>query len=203
MCIIKVPCYKLWLTKGIYLAMYLIEISLLAQGMKTKIGMTEIIWWQSSWNSVHGSYDMDGCLHPIGPCGCDFLFRSPYTHWDREKWPTFSRRHFQSHFLQWNLLYFHCSPGSINNNPSLVQIMAWHQTGYKPLSEPMLACFPDANMCDSAAMSWLSVGLTNSFTEETQTSRNYQGFLLKTCSGKWGNWRKILSPAFICGMGSC
>ena len=28
--------------------------------------------------------------------------------------------------------------GTINNNPSLVQIMAWHRSGEKPLSEPMM-----------------------------------------------------------------
>ena len=28
--------------------------------------------------------------------------------------------------------------GPINNKPSLVQIMAWHQTGDKPLVEPMM-----------------------------------------------------------------
>ena len=28
--------------------------------------------------------------------------------------------------------------GPINNNPALVQIMAWHRTGDKPLSEPMI-----------------------------------------------------------------
>ena len=30
--------------------------------------------------------------------------------------------------------------GPINNIPALVQIMAWRQTGNKPLSEPMLVC---------------------------------------------------------------
>ena len=29
--------------------------------------------------------------------------------------------------------------GPINNKPALVQIMVWHQTGDKPLSEPMMA----------------------------------------------------------------
>ena len=28
--------------------------------------------------------------------------------------------------------------GPINNIPSMVQIMAWHQPGNKPLSEPMM-----------------------------------------------------------------
>ena len=30
--------------------------------------------------------------------------------------------------------------GPINNIPALVQIMAWHRPGDKPLSEPMLVC---------------------------------------------------------------
>ena len=34
--------------------------------------------------------------------------------------------------------------GSIDNNPALVQIMAWRQTGDKPLSEPILTWFTDA-----------------------------------------------------------
>ena len=34
----------------------------------------------------------------------------------------------------------------IDNNPALVQIMAWCQIGDKPLSEPMLTWFTDAYM---------------------------------------------------------
>ena len=36
--------------------------------------------------------------------------------------------------------------GPINNIPALVEIMAWRQSGDKPLSEPMLAQFNDAYM---------------------------------------------------------
>ena len=43
--------------------------------------------------------------------------------------------------------------GPINNIPALVQIMAWRRTGAKPLSEAMMAYFPDAYMCLSASMS--------------------------------------------------
>ena len=32
--------------------------------------------------------------------------------------------------------------GPINNNPALVQIMAWHRSGDKPLSEPMMVSLP-------------------------------------------------------------
>ena len=34
--------------------------------------------------------------------------------------------------------------GQIKNIPALVQIMAWHQIGDKPLFEPMLTQFTDA-----------------------------------------------------------
>ena len=36
--------------------------------------------------------------------------------------------------------------GPIDNNPELVQIMAWCRKGDKPLSEPMLTRFTDAYM---------------------------------------------------------
>ena len=36
--------------------------------------------------------------------------------------------------------------GPIGNNPALDYIMAWHQKGDKPLSEPMLTQFTDAYM---------------------------------------------------------
>ena len=36
--------------------------------------------------------------------------------------------------------------GPIDNNPALVEIMAWRRIGDKPLSEPMLIRFTDAYM---------------------------------------------------------
>ena len=41
----------------------------------------------------------------------------------------------------------------IDNIPALVQIMAWHRPGDKPLSEPMMAQFNEAYMRHSASMS--------------------------------------------------
>ena len=38
-------------------------------------------------------------------------------------------------------------PGSpLDNKPALVQVMAWHQTGYKPLPELMLTQLTDTYM---------------------------------------------------------
>ena len=36
--------------------------------------------------------------------------------------------------------------GPFDNKPALVQVMAWHQTGDKPLPEPMLTQFTNAYM---------------------------------------------------------
>ena len=53
-----------------------------------------------------------------------------------------------------NRLSVKCVPkGLINNIPALVEIIAWHQIGDKPLSEPMLARFADTYMWPQGEMS--------------------------------------------------
>ena len=66
------------------------------------------------------------------------------------------RQHFQIHFVNQNqhiliksLLEFVCK-GPNDNDPALVQIMAWHGTGDLQLSEAMIAQCTDAFMCHSA-----------------------------------------------------
>ena len=45
-------------------------------------------------------------------------------------------------------------PGSqINNKPTLIQIVAWYQTGNKSLSEPLVVKFIDAYIRRSVSMS--------------------------------------------------
>ena len=44
--------------------------------------------------------------------------------------------------------------GPVNNILALVQIMAWHRPGDKPLSEPMMSQVADANMRHAATMSF-------------------------------------------------
>ena len=46
--------------------------------------------------------------------------------------------------------------GPVDNNPALVQMMAWRQIGDKPLSEPMLTRFTDAYMWHWGQMSKLT-----------------------------------------------
>ena len=61
--------------------------------------------------------------------------------------------------LEWKVFYFDENlygfvlKDQIKDKPALVQIMAWHQRGYKPLYESMLAYFTDSYMGHSAAMS--------------------------------------------------
>ena len=42
--------------------------------------------------------------------------------------------------------FFYFDMGPIDNRPALVQLIAWHRTGDKPLSEPSLTQFTDAYM---------------------------------------------------------
>ena len=49
------------------------------------------------------------------------------------------------HFPEWNNIWITINisltfvpKGPINNSPALIQIMAWHLSGVKPLSEPMM-----------------------------------------------------------------
>ena len=42
--------------------------------------------------------------------------------------------------------------GLIDNMPALVQVMAWHLTGDKPLPEPMMTQFTDAYMWHKGEM---------------------------------------------------
>ena len=48
--------------------------------------------------------------------------------------------------------------GPINNKSALVQLMAWHQTGDKPLFEPMLTQFTDTMLRHQGEMSKLCLG---------------------------------------------
>ena len=77
------------------------------------------------------------------------------------KWPPFSRRHFQTHFLSLkcinsiNISLKFVPRSLINNIPLLVQIMACRRPSDKPLSEPMMVKFAYAYMRHSISMSWI------------------------------------------------
>ena len=61
------------------------------------------------------------------------------------KWPPFYKRYFKSIFVYENCFIFidvslkFVRKAPIKNNLSLVEIVAWHRTGDKWISEPMMA----------------------------------------------------------------
>ena len=60
----------------------------------------------------------------------------------RKKWPPFSRRNFQMHFLERkNAIKISLNfvpKGPVNNNSVFVKIMVWYRPNNKPLSEPTM-----------------------------------------------------------------
>ena len=68
------------------------------------------------------------------------------------------RQHFQMQFHKWKVFNFNKNSlnfvpeGPIDNKSSLVQIMAWHRTGDKPLPEPMMTQFNDTYMRHPTSM---------------------------------------------------
>ena len=66
------------------------------------------------------------------------------------KCPTFCKRHFQTHFLQWNYCILiqisskYVLMGPTDNILVLVQIMVWRRSGDNPLSAPMMALFTES-----------------------------------------------------------
>ena len=73
------------------------------------------------------------------------IFRSWLTHWGQDKmaaiFQTFSNVFSWMKMYQFWLISFSLKfvpKGPISNVPALVQIMAWHLPGDKPLSEPMM-----------------------------------------------------------------
>ena len=79
-----------------------------------------------------------------------FLQSFPYQHIEAEtRWRPFSRRCFQMHFglnenawISIKISLRFVSKGPINNIPALIQILAWHRPGDKPLSELLIVKLP-------------------------------------------------------------
>ena len=55
------------------------------------------------------------------------------------------------------------SKGPIDNKPALVQVMAWHLFDAKPLSEPMLNRYNNANMQPHGEMSWTTMRQSSAY----------------------------------------
>ena len=85
-----------------------------------------------------------------------------WMHSEKTIWPIFpwkngrhfGRRQFQIHFLKINMVEFRFEfhrnvflpRSTIDNNPVLGQVMAWHRTGDKPLTELMLTQLTDMRL---------------------------------------------------------
>ena len=66
------------------------------------------------------------------------------THRPQEEHTWISQMSFWKYFFQRNIFNFYsryADKNSINNVSALIQVMAWHQIGAKPLPEPMLTKF--------------------------------------------------------------
>ena len=96
--------------------------------------------------------------------GLNVLKKSPgdimLTRWSLYNMATMSQTTFSCSFscmksiVFWFKFHWNLFPnGPINNMPGLVQIMAWHQSCAKPLSEPMMVQFTDVYMQHSASRS--------------------------------------------------
>ena len=73
---------------------------------------------------------------------------------------------FSSSFFMKTVIFFfikialkYVPNGPINNDPVLVQIMAWHKTGNKPLSEPMMA-YLETHICIIGSDELIHCGLS-------------------------------------------
>ena len=60
----------------------------------------------------------------------------------------------------------------IANKSALVQEMAWHWTGDKPLLEPMMTYFTDAYICHQATMACCLLELWEQTSEKFQSKYN-------------------------------
>ena len=107
------------------------------------------------WNGSHSRISMvvgddlvpiwnqDICNHCGQSVGAYREYRNVMlTHWGREKMAAISQPTLSAFSwtvgipIKWSLKFV--PKCSINNIPALVQIMAWHRPGDKPLSEPMM-----------------------------------------------------------------
>ena len=97
-------------------------------------------------------------------CTCIFNVSSnqssSLTHWGQDKIDAILQTTFSNAISWMKMFEFRLQislkfvpKGPINNIPALVQVMAWHRTGDKPLSELMMAQFNDVSMRHSASMS--------------------------------------------------
>ena len=101
-----------------------------------------------AWCRQAPSHDLNQCW-PRSMAG-PRLYDITRPQWVNTLMPRWNGRHFRLILLHekcWILIQIYLKYiliGPVNNNPTLVQIMAWQWTGDEPLSEPMMIQFTDA-----------------------------------------------------------
>ena len=125
------------------------------------------------------------------------------THWGRDNMATICWQHFQMHFLERNTLIAieislkFVPKGPIITIPALVQIMAWHWPGDKPLSEPMMVsllmhiCVTRPLWVKGAVSYRFSQGLLTLMCNNSKLKADINFFLFFCCVDK--------HPKFITG----
>ena len=86
--------------------------------------------------------------------------------------------------------------GAINNNPPLVQIMAWCQSGDKPLSEPMIVSLL-THICVTQPQ-WVKVSATTSLFAQ-QLVKNNCGKNIKGPHSWFSGWHQAIIWTY-CGI---
>ena len=110
---------------------WLVEVPLAANSRKGELALNRRQCWPSSLTYICGTRGDE------------------LTHWGRDKMDaffaddTFKRISFNENIrISIKISLKFVRKGPINNNPALVQIMAWRRSGDKPLSEPMMISLP-------------------------------------------------------------
>ena len=145
-----------------------------------------------AWCGEATSHYLIQCLPrsvPYGP-----LVYKELTHWGRDKMATIFQTTFEIHFLEWKCIILikislkFVPKGQINDIPLLVQIMASHQPGDKPLPEPMMVSLL-AYICITRPQ-WLNACIfflfkQVVFTVDIWKHGSYQSCDLKNYKHKW------------------
>ena len=106
------------------------------------------------------------------------------SHWSQDKIASIGRWHFKHVFFNENVaieieISFKFVPKcQKDNNPALVQLMAWHHIGDKPLSEPMMGQFTDAYSSLSLDEIFLSQAIFQTYTICSMVSQTMEIWII-------------------------
>ena len=106
--------------------------------------ITGLFFWRNASAYIGSTLANEWAVYQLSAdCPPFVSVRDTWIYHPWTKWLPCGRRHFQ----------MHVPGGPIDNNSALVQVMAWRQTGAKPLPGPRLTMFTNAYMWHSEEMS--------------------------------------------------